>query len=61
MLASSYPGAEAAVRYAQLLQSQGRSQEAQKVAQDLLDQARVAPAHYRKAQKSWLDAAQRLA
>jgi hypothetical protein len=61
VLASSYPGAEAAVRYAQLLQSQGRSQEAQKVAQDLLDQARVAPAHYRKAQKSWLDAAQRLA
>jgi hypothetical protein len=60
-LASSYPGAEAAVRYAQLLQSQGRREEAQKVARDLLDQARVAPAHYRKAQKSWLDAAQRLA
>jgi hypothetical protein len=59
-LASSYPGAEAAVRYAQLLQSQGRREEAQKVARDLLDQARVAPAHYRKAQKSWLDAAQRL-
>jgi len=60
-LASSYPGAEAAVRYAQLLQSQGRREEARKVARDLLDQARVAPAHYRKAQKSWLDAAQRLA
>jgi hypothetical protein len=61
VLASSYPGAEAAVRYAQLLQSQGRNEEARKVARDLLDQARVAPAHYRKAQKSWLDAAQRLA
>jgi hypothetical protein len=61
VLATSYPGAEAAVRYAQLLQSQGRREEARKVARDLLDQARVAPAHYRKAQKSWLDAAQRLA
>lgn len=59
-LAPAYPGAEAAVRYAQLLQSQGRREEAQKVARDLLEQSRIAPAHYRKAQKSWLDAAQRL-
>ncbi|MBS0420588.1 MAG: tetratricopeptide repeat protein [Proteobacteria bacterium] len=61
VLATSYPGAEAAVRYAQLLKSQGRSDEARKVARDLLEQARIAPAHYRRAQKSWLDAAQRLA
>ena len=61
VLASSFPGAEAAVRYAQLLNSQGRSDEARKVALDLLEQARIAPAHYRKSQKSWLDAAQRLA
>lgn len=60
ILAPSYPGAEAAVRYAQLLKSQGRREDAQKVARDLLEQARIAPAHYRKAQKSWLDAAQRL-
>ena len=60
-LATSYPGAEAAVRYAQLLQTQGRREDAQKVVRELLDRARVAPAHYRKAQKSWLDAAQRLA
>jgi len=60
VLAPSYPGAEAAVRYAQLLQSQGRREEAQKVARELLEQARIAPPHYRKAQKSWLDAAQRL-
>ena len=59
-LATSYPGAEAAVRYAQLLQTQGRREDAQKVASELLEQARIAPAHYRKAQKSWLDAAQRL-
>ena len=61
VLATSYPGAEAAVRYAQLLKSQGRNDEARKVARDLLEQARIAPAHYRRAQKSWLDAAQRLA
>ncbi len=60
VLAPSYPGAEAAVRYAQLLQSQGQRDEARKVARELLEQARIAPAHYRKAQKSWLDAAQRL-
>jgi hypothetical protein len=60
VLAPSYPGAEAAVRYAQLLQSQGRSEEARKIARELLEQARISPAHYRKAQKSWLDAAQRL-
>lgn len=60
VLAPSYPGAEAAVRYAQLLQAQGRREDAKKVARELLEQARIAPAHYRKAQKSWLDAAQRL-
>lgn len=59
-LAPSYPGAEAAVRYAQLLKSQGRREESQKVARELLEQARIAPAHYRRAQKSWLDAAERL-
>jgi len=61
VLAPSYPGAEAAVRYAQLLSAQGRHEEARKVARELLDQARLAPAHYRRAQRSWLDSAQRLA
>jgi hypothetical protein len=60
VLAPSYPGAEAAVRYAQLLKSQGRAEEAQKIAKELLEQSRIAPAHYRKAQKTWLDAAERL-
>jgi len=48
------------VRYAQLLQAQGRRAEAQKVARELLEQARIAPGHYRRAQRPWLDAAQRL-
>jgi hypothetical protein len=60
-LANSYPGAEAAVRYAQLLDTQGQRDEARKVARDLLDQARIAPGHYRRAQRAWLDVAERLA
>jgi hypothetical protein len=60
-LSTSFPGAEAAVRYAQLLKTQGRSEESRAVAKDLLEQARIAPAHYRKAQRDWLDSAQRLA
>lgn len=59
-LAPSYPGAEAAVRYAQLLESQGQRAEAQRVARELLEQARIAPGHYRRAQRVWLDAAQKL-
>ena len=61
MLANSYPGAEAAVRYAQLLDTQGQRDEARKVARELLDQARIAPGHYRRAQRAWLDVAARLA
>jgi hypothetical protein len=60
VLAPAYPGAEAAVRYAQLLEAQGRRAEAQQVARELLERARIAPGHYRRAQREWLDAAQRL-
>jgi hypothetical protein len=60
VLASSFPGAEAAVRYAQLLEAQGERAEAQRVARELLEQARIAPGHYRRAQRPWLEAAQRL-
>src|SRR4029077_14787759 len=59
-LANSYPGAEAAVCYAQLLQKQGERAEAQRVVRELLEQARIAPGHYRGAQRTWLEAAQRL-
>jgi hypothetical protein len=61
IVAGSFPGAEAAVRYAQLLQAQGQRAEAQKVARELLQQARIAPGHYRRAQREWLQAAERLA
>jgi hypothetical protein len=60
VLAPSYPGAEASVRYAQLLDKQGQRAEAQKIVRELLEQARIAPGHYRRAQRVWLEAAQRL-
>lgn len=60
VLATSYPGAEAGARYAQLLKSQGRPDDARKVAQEMLEAARIAPAHYRRAQKEWLDIAERI-
>jgi hypothetical protein len=61
VLAPGYPGAEAAVRYAQLLKTQGQPDEARKIARDVVDQARIAPAHYRRAQRFWLDQADKLA
>ncbi|MDE2136446.1 MAG: tetratricopeptide repeat protein [Gammaproteobacteria bacterium] len=59
-LAPGYPGAEASVRYAQLLKAQGEAAESQRVARELLERARIAPGHYRRAQREWLDAAKRL-
>lgn len=61
VLVPGYPGAEAAVRFAQLLKAQGQPEESRKIARDLLDGARIAPAHYRRAQRPWLDQAERLA
>ncbi len=60
VLATSYPGAEAGARYAQLLKSQGHPDDARKVAQEMLEAARIAPEHYRRAQKEWLDIAERI-
>jgi hypothetical protein len=61
VLATSYPGAEAGARYAQLLKSEGRGEEARKVAHEMLEAARIAPSHYRRAQREWLDIAERIA
>ncbi len=51
--------AEARLRYGQLLRRAGRAADARRVLGELLDHARVAPGHYRKAQRDWLDAAER--
>lgn len=58
-LAPAYPGAEARLRYALLLKRRGKLDEAHRILKDLLDDAKLAPAHYRKAQSEWLERARR--
>jgi len=58
-LSESYPGAEAALRYAQLLVRTGQRPQARQVLQNLLEHARLAPRHYQKAQQEWLGTARR--
>ena len=58
-LAEYFPGAEAGVRYAKLLNKSDQSPLAQQTLKALLDRAKFAPAHYRKAQREWLDEAHR--
>jgi hypothetical protein len=58
-LAEYYPGAEAGVRYAKLLVKVGQRPQARQVLEGLLERARFAPAHYRKAQQEWLDEAEK--
>jgi hypothetical protein len=58
-LSGYFAGAEAAVRYAQLLRHQQQADQARKVLQGLMDQAAVAPAHYRRNQAEWLKLAER--
>jgi hypothetical protein len=58
-LTAYYAGAEAPLRYAQLLRTCGRMDEARRVLKDLMDHARLAPRHYRKMQQEWLSLAER--
>jgi hypothetical protein len=57
--AAGYPGAEARLRYALLLKRRGKTEEGRHLLQDLLDGAKLGPAHYRRAQAQWLDIARR--
>jgi hypothetical protein len=58
-LAEYYPGAEAGVRYAKMLRQTGERPKARQVLENLLERAKFAPAHYRKAQREWLDEAEK--
>lgn len=58
-VAPSYPGAEARLRYALLLKRRGKLDQARGILKELLDGAKFAPAHYRRAQAQWLDRAGR--
>jgi hypothetical protein len=58
-LTKYYSGAEAPLRYAQLLRESGRTEEARGILKDLLEHARFAPRYYRKMQQQWLAIAER--
>jgi hypothetical protein len=58
-VAPGYPGAEARLRYALLLKRRGKIEEARRILKDLLDGAKLGPAHYRRAQAQWLERARR--
>jgi hypothetical protein len=58
-MAPGYPGAEARLRYGLLLKRRGKLPEANRVLKDLLDGAKLGPAHYRRAQAEWLERARR--
>ena len=53
-LAGYYPGAEARVRYAQLLERMEKPELARQEYAQMLAAAELAPTHFRKAQKKWL-------
>jgi hypothetical protein len=58
-VAGYYAGAEAKLRYAQMLRAIGRTEDARRVLKELLEHARLAPRHYRKMQQQWLGDAER--
>jgi hypothetical protein len=57
--APGFPGAEARLRYALLLKRRGKIDQARGILKDLLDGAKLGPAHYRRAQAEWLEIARR--
>jgi hypothetical protein len=59
-LVDYYPGAEARVRFAMLLQKTGRDAEARRLCADVLTQMRRAPKYVRKVQAEWIAAAERM-
>lgn len=56
-LSKTYPGEEARCRYGLLLKKTGRSNEADQIFNDILKSEKVAPAHYLKAQRNWINIA----
>lgn len=58
-LVNYYPGAEARVREAMLLKQLGRLDEARKRFDAVLEDGRLAPKHFQRGQREWLDRAAR--
>ena len=59
-LATSFPGEEGRVRYAELLISKGDAQKAREMLNHVLDRARHAPRYYRKKEAAWINRAKDL-
>jgi len=60
VLRNNFSGEEARFRYAELLASMGRSKRAKEIIAEIKQRVDVAPAHYQKAQREWLQKAQTL-
>jgi hypothetical protein len=58
-LARYYPGAEARVRQAMLFKKLGRAAEAQQLFAAILEDARLAPQHFRRSQREWIALAEK--
>lgn len=58
-LVNYYPGAEARVRQALLMKKLGRIAEARALFDALLEDGRLAPKHFKRSQREWLDLATR--
>ena len=58
-LANYYPGQEARCRYAMLLQTSGRGDEARRIFQEVCQLIEYGPRHQRRAQREWYDLAKR--
>jgi len=54
-----YPGVEARLRHAQLHKRLGHAQIANEMLTRILEDARLAPRHFRKAQREWIELAKR--
>lgn len=57
VLLGTYPGEEARVRYAQLLERLGDSERAHELYKETVTRARRAPKYYQRAEKPWIDLA----
>jgi hypothetical protein len=57
VVVETFAGEEARYRYALLLKSVGREEEAHKVFNQILTRARQSPKYYRRAQKQWIELA----
>ena len=56
-VAAYYAGAEAKLRFGQLLEKTGDTDKALQQYSDIINAAELAPKHYQKAQREWISAA----